>query len=455
MSVLEATKPGAPLAAMAAYPQFLCWTVKQDIKTGRDYKVTVNPVSGRNCDSQDPANWMSAADACTIAEASPHVRGVGFVFTTDDPFVFVDIDKCLEADGAGGGGVWSPVAIDLMTCLTGAAVEVSQSGRGLHIFGKCAHMPHSCKNTTYGSECYTEGRFVALTGEGMVGDSSLDITLPMVDVIKRYFPERVAARDVSWSDSATHAKWAGPENDDELIQLALQSCSAAGAFATGATFRHLWECDEAALAQFYPDTYGDRAWDASNVDGALAMHLAFWTGGNHERIKRLMLTTDHVRDKWDRVAGYLEPTVSGAVSRQSSAYYSAKYDAAQAIENSPEVLAQLAAARAFETVADAPIAPVVQSATVDAGAPASEPVAGTISGSRFMAIVDQIEHFKNCIYVRDLHQVMIPGGALLDLGPFRVMYGGYNFALDATNQKTIKSAWGSFHRVAGLRLPEG
>lgn len=458
MSILEAIQPGGPLAEMAKLKQFICWTVKPDKKTGRPYKVTVDAVGGYNVDSQTPANWLSAADAITSAETSPHVRGVGFVFTEDDPFIFVDIDKCLQDDGQ-----WSPVALDLMGCLPGAAVEVSQSGKGLHIFGRCAKMAHSCKNTLYGAECYSAGRFVALTGDRMTGDSALDITVPMVDVIARYFPERVAVRDVAWSDCVTHEKWAGPEDDGELIEIALNSSAAANVFGDSASFRDLWECNEAALCIAYPDSYGDRSWDASSVDGALAMHLAFWTGGNHERIKRLMETTEHVREKWERVEGYFEPTIAGAVSRQDSAYYSAKYDPSASVENSPEIQAQLAAVAAEDlreaVAAQGPGAVEPLPATVEpvavvvvADTPATvEPdaAARVLSGSRFMPVIEQIKHFKNCVYIRDMHRIMIVGGAMLEQGQFRVEFGGYNFAMDAMNQKTTKSAWEAFTESQG------
>ncbi len=191
---------------------------------------------------------MSADAALAVVDTSPHVKGVGFVFTEADPFIFVDIDKCVTDSGE-----WSSVAQDLMGRLSGAAVEVSQSGKGLHIFGKCADMPHSCKDATTGTECYTSKRFVALTGAQAVGDASVDITMPMVSVIAQYFPPRVAIRDVEWSDSATHPDWCGPSDDDELISAACNAVSASAAFGSGVTFRQLWEADEVALATHYPD----------------------------------------------------------------------------------------------------------------------------------------------------------------------------------------------------------
>lgn len=448
MSIKDALGHGGPFAAMAEFPQFVAWTVKTR-ETGENYKVTVHPLAGYNIDSQDPANWMTAGEACALLDSpSEHIKGIGFVFTKQDPFIFVDIDKCDI------GGAWSPVANDLLSTLSGAAVEVSQSGSGLHIFGKCAEMAHACKNKDTGTECYSSGRFVALTGLQASGDASMDITMPMVDVIGRYFPVRADVRDVDWAHAATHPGWAGPEDDEELIKTACASKSASGVFGSSITFEQLWTCDEDALTKFFPDVYsGTKAWDASGVDGALAMHLAFYTGGNHERIKRLMEMTDHVRAKWDRLDGYLEPTIIGAVNKQNDAYYNSKYDPKRDVENSPEVAALLASVAEPQLdpwgAHDLPAGASVSAPSVEIVEPSS-----VISGSRFMPIMDQIEHFKNCVYVRSLHRIMTPDGTMLDQGPFRATYGGYNFAVDSLNDKTTKSAWEAFTESQGYDFPQ-
>lgn len=436
MTLKESLKNGAPLSALAEFPQFLHWTVKQDARTGRDYKVTVCPVTGRNINAHDPANWMTAEHAILINETSPHTRGVGFAFTENDPFVFVDIDKCVT-----DAGEWSPVATDLMGALAGGAVELSQSGKGLHIFGKWSPLEHSCKNGAYGVECYHNERFVALTGNVLAGDAGVDLSAPMADVVARYFQPTVNARDVNWTDGPTHPDWCGPEDDDELIKIACKSVSAGAAFGAAISFRDLWEANTDALALHYPDVYGaGRDWDASSVDAALVMHLAFWTGGDHERIKRLMLRTPHVRDKWDRIEGYLEPTIAGGVAKQGAAYSNPKY---KPVEESPEMQAILA------TQTTAAAAPVI-----DATAEPAPELDGVITSNNFMPVLDQITHFKGCCYVRSLHQIFTPCGETMDQGRFRATYGGFNFCMDGTNQKTTKSAWEAFTESQGYVFPK-
>ena len=127
----------AGLQALNNYKQFILYRlVPKD--NGKVDKVPSN-ASGYDIDPHKPSNWM------TFEKASNEARnlgyGVGFSLTKDDPFFFVDIDGC-----AVEGGDWSPLAHDLCRQFAGAAVEVSQSGAGLHIIGRGMAPPHGKKN---------------------------------------------------------------------------------------------------------------------------------------------------------------------------------------------------------------------------------------------------------------------------------------------------------------------
>ena len=60
-----------------------------------------------------------------------------------------------------------------------------------------------------------------------------------------------------------------------------------GLFGGGASFNDLWTGDPDNLQQAYPPQSPGQAWDASSADLALANYLAFWTGGNAERMEDL------------------------------------------------------------------------------------------------------------------------------------------------------------------------
>ncbi|NBW08569.1 MAG: hypothetical protein EBR82_11140, partial [Caulobacteraceae bacterium] len=123
------TLPGA-LAALAASAQFVTWyAYPSATRPGKTDKVPTLWHSGAPCNAHDAANWTDAATAIATQHLADrgYGSGVGFVFTDADPFF------CADVDGAHDGSAWSPLALELVARFPGAAVEVSHSGRGLHI----------------------------------------------------------------------------------------------------------------------------------------------------------------------------------------------------------------------------------------------------------------------------------------------------------------------------------
>lgn len=136
----------------------------------------------------------------------------------------------------------------------------------------------------------------------------VDMWLPAAPLVAP--PPPVQALDQEWTDGPC-VEWRGPSDDDTLIQRALASKSAAAAFGGRASFADLWTGNGGALMQAYPAE--GRMYDASSADAALAAHLAFWTGRDCERIRRLMDRSALARDKWER-EDYLRRTVLNAVA---------------------------------------------------------------------------------------------------------------------------------------------
>lgn len=153
------------LAPLAEWRQWILWKLTE--RDGKAVKLPVSPHTGQLCNAHDTANHVTHAEA--LAAAGRYGAGVGFVFTESDPFFFLDIDHCLTASG------WSQGALEIVAALPGAAVEISQSGEGLHVFGRGgANLPHGCRNSAMGLELYTSGRFVALTDRDTVGNVNTD-----------------------------------------------------------------------------------------------------------------------------------------------------------------------------------------------------------------------------------------------------------------------------------------
>jgi len=80
------------------------------------------------------------------------------------------------------------LALSILARFPGAAVELSHSGQGLHIFGRAAPMAHGKRNAALNLELYTEGRFCALTGTGALGDASTEARRRARPVHRRVLP---------------------------------------------------------------------------------------------------------------------------------------------------------------------------------------------------------------------------------------------------------------------------
>lgn len=407
------------LAPLGQYAQFFAYRLVPSNRPGKMDKKPVDIKTGWTCDHTDPANW------CTFEQAAGYVAtgqadGIGFEITAADPFWFLDIDGALQ------NGRWSDLAQRLMNATAGAAIEISQSGTGLHIFGSGPVPDHGCKNVALGLEFYHEGRFAALTGNGATGSASWRNDQAIAALVAQYFPPRQdSGRDEGWTDGPCD-EWNGHEDDGQLLQHAYRSSSAASAFGNRATFAQLFEADEDALARAYPDPEQGRGFDASSADAALAQHLAFWTGRDCERIQRLMMLSGLKRDKWEDRDDYLPRTIENACALCKDVHQKK-----QALELPPQ-----------GQVATAP--PTLE----------GRQKAELVTGFQLLMPQDQIDFFAGCVYVRDLHRVFVPDGQLLKPEQFRASFGGFEFSMDTENRRTTRNAWEALTESQAVRHPK-
>lgn len=408
------------LAALGAWPQFVCWFAQP--KPENPAKLNKFPCDWRTgavVGINDRAAWTTP-EVALAAHAQfdrGYGSGAGFVFTADDPFFFADVDGALLPDGQ-----WAPIVHDVLARFPGAAVEVSHSGQGVHVFGRAAPIPHGKRNVQHGLELYTEGRFCALTGLQATGDAGTDHTAAFARYVADYFPpQAVGAPGAEWTTEPV-AEWSGPADDDELIRRMLAAAdkpSAAQAFGAvgGATLRDLWEADADALARAFPPQSPGKAYDGSSADMALANHLAWWTGKNCERMERLMRRSGLAREKWDAHRSYLVDTVSRAAAFIRNVL----------TDRAPPPPAEITEAQ--------------QVAAVAAGRALHDPT------REWMMPFDQLDHFRDCFFVAlpktpvifDLRANAIVGKATFD-----VTRGGHMFVMDPAGQKTTDSAWDAF-----------
>lgn len=398
--------------ALKAYKQFTVYKLipKPDGKTD---KIPCDFRTGKACSWTDPAFWTTADTAYRAALNFGDKYGVGFVLTEADPFFLLDIDHCL-VDGA-----WSQTALTVSQYFPGIYIEISQSGQGWHLIGSGRPPVHGCRNDALGLEFYHSGRHIALTGMSAIGDAGIDFSEQLARVIPAYFPPVDRGNDDGWTDTECDG-WNGPTDDDALIQRAMRSKSPGAIFGNRAGFADLWSCNVEVLSKCYPDA--GKGYNESQADAALAQHLAFWTGNNCARIERLMEKSSLLRDKFDRRDGqygtYLRRTIRNAVARQ------------------------------FEILTDKTVE------EVDLPKPESEPPRPrVVTGSTFVNGDQQLELFAGCVFVQDLHRILIPGGSLVKPETFKVVFGGYTYTQDGANIKTTKDAYEAFTQNQCYRPP--
>ncbi|WJZ00501.1 hypothetical protein CHAN_09485 [Corynebacterium hansenii] len=107
-------------------------------------------VDGRPASSINPRTWAEFADVQSGA-------GDGFGVMLGGGVGCIDLDGALDDRGR----VVSAVARAVLEANPGAWVEVSVSGRGLHVFGLLREGPGVRRD---GLEVYSRGRFIRVTG---------------------------------------------------------------------------------------------------------------------------------------------------------------------------------------------------------------------------------------------------------------------------------------------------
>ena len=389
-------------------PQFMNWKIvkKFDPKTEtwKDTKAPCKP-DGEVVTAHDPSHWMSAE------QAAANGLGVAFVLTKDDPWFFLDLDKCYDITK----GAWSAESSAIFQSFSGAWGEVSQSGRGLHIMGRAnAETLRDRKRKWNGwLEFYTEGRFIAFGGQGWSRIGGVANDRDWTDQLLHIVPKR---EDLGPLPSGIDPSYTGPEDDETLLKMAMRSENVNSRFGKGCTFKDLWEGNEDVLSVAYPDA--SKPYDASAADQALTNHLAFWTGRDMPRMDALFRQSALLRDKWD------------TVHRHDGATYGR-----MTIES---------AARICKRVFDRP-------------KPEPKRITSTGVEARhevFLSIGEMIQHFEGCVYVRDVHRVLIPDGELLKPAQFDATYGGHLFTMFPDDTKPSKSAFEAFTQNACHRFPQ-
>ncbi len=148
---------------LRARRQWVLWKLKRrkDKNTGeRRWDKVPYMADGAPASHSDLMTWSSFEEATeALYTESSGFRGVGFVFSSADPYTGVDLDECRDPET----GELEQWASQVLHKLDGYA-ERSPSGTGVHIFVKAA-IPRAVK--VHWIEVYTEKRFFTVTGRAL------------------------------------------------------------------------------------------------------------------------------------------------------------------------------------------------------------------------------------------------------------------------------------------------
>lgn len=279
-------------AEMKSASQWVLWKFEE--REGKKVKVP-KQVDGRYASTDRPGTWSS------FKAVEHHYRnypnqfdGIGFVFTEQDDFIGIDIDKCIDASGEISAA--AKYIIDEIDSYT----EYSPSGKGFHIIAR-GELPEwftgtGKKNDKEGIEIYRSKRFFTVTGNTENDNRIEERTDELLSICDNFFShieDELPLIEVDF-DEYRQERF----EDEKIIDMMFHSKK------NGDLIRRMFEGE---------DTKDN---NASNTDLVFCNHLAFWADKNPVQMDRIFRKSGRMRDKWDRRTGdstYGRDTITKAI----------------------------------------------------------------------------------------------------------------------------------------------
>ncbi|MEH7150554.1 DNA primase [Bacillus thuringiensis] len=292
-------------AELKALPQWILW--RKEKKDGKATKIPYQ-VTGEMAQANNRRTWSTFATAVKFYLEGDY-DGIGFVFSRQDNYIGIDIDKCVV------DGKTNAFATEIINTLD-SYTEFSPSRNGIHIIIK-GSLPQSVlgtgrKNTKHGLEIYSYGRFFTFTGNRENSNDVYDRTDELAEVFEQYFDD---------SDMQGRVNLAEFEKDEMDI-------------SNDALWERIFRSKKGdEIRSLYQGKLLNG--DHSASDLSLMNHLAFWTGKSATRMDSMFRESRLMRDKWDVIhfrdtnETYGERTIATAISSTSSTIldYKQQFDA--------------------------------------------------------------------------------------------------------------------------------
>ena len=134
---------------LKARPQWVVWRAVGD----KPDKVPYSARSDRRASSTDLLTWGRFEEALGVYENGEYA-GVGFMFSSADPYTGIDLDNCVDEEGE--IALWALEIVRYFDSYT----ELSATGAGLHIIIR-GNVPNRRKGKI---EVYSSKRFFTVSG---------------------------------------------------------------------------------------------------------------------------------------------------------------------------------------------------------------------------------------------------------------------------------------------------
>lgn len=283
-------------ADLLIFKNWCVWDLR-DVN-GRITKLPYNPRTLRLAKSNDFSTWCSFEEAARAVEGGAY-KGVGFMLSSS-PYVCVDLDDCLD------GGEREAWARGIVAAL-GSYTEVSQSGKGLHIFGR-ANVAHDRRSDRI--EVYGNNRFIAMTGNIYEGHGELK---PMQGALDALMASELPAKE---KPAGTYSKTSKTphEGASPHVGKAPQGAKERPAPRVEQVIRRLRHGKSAEqFAEMFDKGVTNRYPSQSEADLALMNMIAFAADGNVALMLEVFSTSAFgAREKWQQRADYRADTVMKA-----------------------------------------------------------------------------------------------------------------------------------------------
>ena len=244
----------------------------------KDNKVPYQP-NGQKASVTDARTYSSYSECLSVID---QYKGLGFIFTVNDPYCFLDLDNCGN----------SQQAIDIYNEFNSYS-EISQSSKGVHIICKASIPQGRRKN---GIEIYSSVRYATMTGNIWCAHNILDCQ----DKVERVY---ASLGEDKKPINGVHVDYEQITSDEQVIELARNAID-------GEKFQTLWE---GRWQELYPEVVA-RGEGPSVADQAL-MNMIWFYSKNEEQTLRIINKSELRRDKFHTHKTYLSRTLKKAKDR--------------------------------------------------------------------------------------------------------------------------------------------